>query len=134
MKKLFSIFAFIFILSAGYSQQSNINTHLGGLHTKVTVNNILKVDSFMIIRAVSDSMTFDSTGPALSNDKTLTFRGASLSDGVIVAPAIGSIEANSCYTAWVSAKNEITIRFNNYSGGSITPNPGRFYIYLYKHP
>jgi len=39
---------------------------------------------------------------------------------------------NSCYTAWVSAANTVTVRFNNYSSVGINPASGTFRVIVHK--
>lgn len=59
------------------------------------------------------TLDFGSTAAGTSTDLTVTVTGASVGDPVgIGLPA--SPDANSCFTAWVSATNTVTVRFNNY--------------------
>jgi hypothetical protein len=47
----------------------------------------------------------------------------------------GAILSNSCYTAWVSAANTVTVRFNNYStaGAQDPANGQRFKVTVFKN-
>lgn len=81
----------------------------------------------------SASLDFPSTATRVSSDLTITLTGATTNDFVIVNPPTASIVANTCYTAWVSAANTITIRFNNYSGGTLNPTAGTFRVTLLKY-
>ncbi|MGI9160034.1 MAG: hypothetical protein ACR2K1_09810, partial [Saprospiraceae bacterium] len=66
----------------------------------------------------SATLDFPSTGAQNSSDLTITVTGASDGDVVGLGVPNAAITANSCYTAWVSASNTVTIRFNNYSTGT----------------
>ena len=46
--------------------------------------------------------------------------------------ATNAINANTCYTAWVSSANTVTIRFNNYSSGTVNPASGTFKVFVTK--
>lgn len=78
------------------------------------------------------TLDFPNTAAANNADLTVTFTGATTTDGVILSPPNGSIENNSNYTAWVSATDTITIRFNNYGAVSKDPASGSFTIRLIK--
>ena len=46
----------------------------------------------------------------------------------------GSVMPNSCYTAWVSATDTVTVRFSNYdSAVSSNPSSGTFRISIIKY-
>jgi hypothetical protein len=79
----------------------------------------------------SATLDFGSTSAQTSADLTITVTGAAVGDIVIVGNP--SADANSCYTAWVSATNTVTVRFNNYSSGSIDPASGTFKVYVIKN-
>ena len=63
---------------------------------------------------------------------TVVVTDVSPGDGVLLGVPVASIVANSCYTAWVSAEDEVTVRFNNYSVGAINPAAGDFTIMVIK--
>lgn len=80
---------------------------------------------------VNATLNFPNTTAQTSSDLTVTVTGAAVGDLVNVGlPA--SIDANSNYSWWVSASNTVTVRFNNYSAGSINPASGSFNIYVTK--
>ena len=56
----------------------------------------------------------------------MTVTGAAAGDAVFLGVPNGSVNANSAVTAWVSAANTVTVRFNNYSAGNIDPANGTF--------
>lgn len=81
----------------------------------------------------SATLDFPSTGAHSSSDLTVTITGAAVGDVVTVAPGIAAILTNSNYTAWVSASNTVTIRFNHYgSGGGTNPLSAQFNIIVTK--
>jgi len=63
----------------------------------------------------SATLNFPSTAANTNSDLTINVTGAALGDIVDVAPAVAAIVTRSCYTAWVSAVNTVTVRFNNYN-------------------
>lgn len=72
------------------------------------------------------TLDFGNTSAQTSADLTITVTGAADGDAVIIGVPNGSVNANSSYSAWVSSANTVTIRFNNYSSGSIDPASGIF--------
>jgi hypothetical protein len=76
----------------------------------------------------SATLDFPNTNTANSADLTITVAGAADGDVVSLGVPNGSTDANSCFTAWVSAANTVTVRFNNYSGGAIDPASGTFKV------
>ncbi len=73
------------------------------------------------------TLDFGNTSAQTSADLTITATGAAVGDTVVLAtPA--SIDANSCYTARVSAADTVTVRFNNYSALAIDPASGSFTV------
>jgi hypothetical protein len=62
---------------------------------------------------------------------TVSVTGAALSDVVSIGiPNSSMPAANLNYTAWVSATNTVTIRFNNSSGIAQDPDSGNFKIFV----
>ena len=82
---------------------------------------------------VTANLNFPNTAASTSNDLTVTVTGASPGDVVALGIPNAAVSANSTYTAWVSAANTVTIRFNNYSGGSIDPAAGTFRVSVLKY-
>ncbi len=71
-----------------------------------------------ILKVLSSTATLDfpATAFGTNSDLTVTLTGAALGDVVTLGvPNAAATSANTCYTAWVSAANTITVRFNNYS-------------------
>lgn len=79
------------------------------------------------------SLNFPSTSTLTSSDLTITLTGAADGDIVVLGTPNAAVNANSCYTAWVSAANTVTVRFNNYSSGSINPSAGTFRVSIIKY-
>ena len=67
------------------------------------------------------NLNFGNVASQTSSDVTVTVTGAAVGDIVNIGVDNAAVAANSCYTAWVSAANTVTIRFNNYSLAAIAP-------------
>lgn len=76
----------------------------------------------------SSILNFPSTAGGGSSDLTIAIPGAALGDIVTLGIPVASVLIGSTYTAWVSAINTVTVRFNNYSVGSKDPASGTFKI------
>lgn len=80
------------------------------------------------------SLDFPSTAASTSSDLTITVTGAALGDVVLLGAPNGSVTANSCYTAFVSATDTVTVRLNNYDSVSATdPASGTFRVSIVKY-
>ena len=80
----------------------------------------------------SATLDFGNTSAQNSSDLTVTVTGAADGDVVSLGVPNGSVNANTCFTAWVSATNTVTVRFNNYSSGAVDPASGTFKIKVLK--
>lgn len=79
------------------------------------------------------TLDFPSTGAHTNSDLTVTVTGAAVGDAVSVAPGLAAISDHSCYTAWVSATNTVTVRFNHYgTSGSTDPASASFNVIVHK--
>jgi hypothetical protein len=129
---------------------SNLNggATIGTMTTTSTLTHILGVNSSNAIGeiGVGDGIKFTGgslgldlykvialldvpiTGPQTSSDSPFTVTGAALGQPVILGVPNVASSANTNYTAWVSAANTVTIRFNNYSSSSVNPPSGSFTI------
>ena len=74
------------------------------------------------------TLNFLNTLAQTSSDLTLTVPGATLGDFVEVSAPVGSLAADSFYTAFVSATDVVTVRFHNFSAGAINPAEGDFRV------
>lgn len=79
------------------------------------------------------SLNFPNTATNRSSDLTITLTGAQLGDVVLLGVPSTAVSANSCYTAWVSAANTVTVRFNNYSSGNLNPGSGTFRVTVVRY-
>ncbi|HYM36046.1 MAG TPA: hypothetical protein VET48_11655, partial [Steroidobacteraceae bacterium] len=68
------------------------------------------------------AVTFANTAAQSSSDQNIAVTGAASGDVVALGVPNGAVLANSSYSAWVSANDVVTIRFNNYSAAA--QNPG----------
>jgi len=78
------------------------------------------------------SLNFASTNAQNSSDLTITLTGAVDGDAVSLGVPNAAVNANSCYTAWVSSSGVVTVRFNNYSSGAIDPAQATFKVTIIK--
>jgi hypothetical protein len=74
------------------------------------------------------ALDFGSTAAQTSAELSVTVTGAADGDDVIVSPPNASVNANSCFTARVSAANTVQVKFNNYSSSAIDPASGTFRV------
>ena len=80
----------------------------------------------------SATLNFPSTTTLLSADLTITVTGAADGDVVSLGVPNAAVNANTSYSAWVSAANTVTVRFNNYSSGTVDPASGTFKVFVTK--
>lgn len=79
------------------------------------------------------ALNFPNTLTLTSSDLTIALTGAADGDVVSLGVPIAAQNANSCYTAFVSAANTVTVRFNNYSALAIDPASGTFRVSITKY-
>jgi len=89
---------------------------------------------YILNKGLSGSATLDfpSTNAQTNSDLTITVTGAADGDMVVLGVPNGSTLTNSSFTAWVSATNTVTVRFNNYSSGALDPASGTFKVRVIK--
>jgi hypothetical protein len=78
-------------------------------------------------------LNFPSTNAQKSSDLNITVTGAALGDAIILGIPSTSNDANSNYSAWVSAANTVTVRFNNFSSLAIDPASGTYRVSVLKY-
>ena len=79
------------------------------------------------------SLDFSSTSAQNSADLTITVTGAADGDAVSLGVPNAAVNANTSFSAWVSAANTVTVRFNNYSSGAVDPASGTFRVAVLKY-
>jgi hypothetical protein len=80
----------------------------------------------------SATLNFPSTLTMLSADLTITVTGAADGDVVSLGVPNAAVNANTSYSAWVSSANTVTVRFNNYSIGTVDPASALFKVFVTK--
>jgi hypothetical protein len=108
---------------AGAMEFNGTNLFFSPSTTRHTVNHGL---------AGSATLDFPSTLTMLSADLTITVTGASDGDVVSLGVPNAAVNANTSYSAWVSSANTVTVRFNNYSVGTVNPSSGSFKVFVTK--
>jgi len=108
---------------AGAMEFNGTNLFFSPSTTRHTVNHGL---------TGSATLDFPSTTTLLSADLTITVTGAADGDVVSLGVPNAAVNANTCYTAWVSATNTVTVRFNNYSSNTVNPASGTFKVFVTK--
>lgn len=73
-------------------------------------------------------LDFPNTAGNSSSDLTLAIPGVILGDVVSLGVPNAAALIGTCYTAWVSAANTVSVRFNNYSAGAKNPASSTFKI------
>ena len=108
---------------AGAMEFNGTNLFFSPSTTRHTVNHGL---------TGSATLDFGSTNAQLSTDLTITVTGAADGDVVSLGVPNAAVNANTSYSAWVSAANTVTVRFNNYSSGTVNPASGTFKVFVTK--
>ena len=108
----------------------NLSISSGTLNVNVsdgikTSSGAVALDMFRTITVGTD---FPNTSAQSSSDITVTVTGAVAGQPVWLGVPNSAVSANTSYSAWVSASNTVTIRFNNYSSASVNPSSGSFYV------
>ena len=112
-------------------------THVIGVNSSNTIGEIgvgdgIKLTSGFLgldmFRTITVGTDFPNTNAQSSSDITSTVTGASVGQPVLLGVPNTAVSANTNYSAWVSAANTVTIRFNNYSSSAVNPSAGSFYI------
>ncbi len=108
---------------AGAMEFNGTNLFFSPSTTRHTVNHGL---------TGSATLDFPSTTTLLSADLTITVTGAADGDVVSLGVPNAAVNANTSYSAWVSAANTVTVRFNNYSSGTVNPASALFKVFVTK--
>jgi hypothetical protein len=108
---------------AGAMEFNGTNLFFSPSTTRHTVNHGL---------TGSNTLDFASTSAQNSRDMTISVTGAADGDVVSLGVPNVAVNANTSYSAWVSADNTVTVRFNNYSSGTVDPAQGSFKVFVTK--
>ncbi|GAI72449.1 unnamed protein product, partial [marine sediment metagenome] len=79
------------------------------------------------------TLDFPSTSAQNSSDLTISVTGAAVGDVVALGIPNASTNNHSTFTAWVSAADNVTVRFNNYSAAAIDPASDTFRVSVIKY-
>jgi hypothetical protein len=94
-------------------------------------NATILTTSDLTVLSASATLDFGSTLTLSSTDLTIAVTGAAVGDTVALGLPVAP-DANTCFTAWVSATNVVTVRFNNYSSGPVNPASGTYKVKVLK--
>lgn len=78
------------------------------------------------------ALDFPSTLAQTNSDLTITATGAADGDPVVLGVPNAAIVGGTCYNAWVSSANTVTVRFNNYTTGAKDPASATFKVLVKK--
>lgn len=87
-------------------------------------------DTITKVITATDTLDFPDTLPQTSSDLPIALPGAVDGDVVSLGVPSSSVLPDSSYTAFVSAPNVVTVRFNNYSAGNQDPSSGDFRVMI----
>ncbi len=90
---------------------------------------------YTLAKTLTNTAALDFAGTAAqsNSDLIVTVIGAADGDAVSLGVPNAAVNAKSNYTAWVSATNTVTVRFNNYSTAAIDPTSAVFRISIIKY-
>lgn len=80
----------------------------------------------------SATLDFPVTATRTSSDLTITVTGAASGDMVALGVPNAAVIGNTLYTAWVSANDIVTVRFNNYDNADKNPASATFKVMVFK--
>lgn len=78
------------------------------------------------------TLNFPITATRTSSDLNITVNGAASGDAVSLGVPNAAVLTNTCFTAWVSAANTVTVRFNNYDNADKDPASAVFKVTIMK--
>ncbi len=102
---------------------------------KIETNSLKVGQGTPLQKAISvvANLDFPATPKNNASDLTINVPGAVIGDVVSLGVPASSVMPNSCFTAWVSANDTVTIRFNNYSTSNHNPLLGSFRVEVRKY-
>jgi hypothetical protein len=84
------------------------------------------------ILSATGTVSIGVTAAQASADDTIALSGAAVGDVVLLGVPSASVISGTCWTAWVSAPDTITVRFNNYDSSSHGPANSTFRVTVIK--
>lgn len=78
------------------------------------------------------TLNFPITATRNSSDLVITVTGAATGDAVTLGVPNAAVLVNTCYTAWVSGANTVTVRLNNYDNADKDPASAVFTVMVFK--
>lgn len=100
-------------------------TFTGGNTLNTARLNVGTTSTLLGLLTATATLNFGNTLAGTSSDLTITVTGAAVGDAVFISTPAAP-DADSCFTAWVSAADTVTVRFNNYSVLPIDPGSGTY--------
>ncbi|MEP6725775.1 MAG: hypothetical protein ABJC98_08170, partial [Bacteroidota bacterium] len=79
------------------------------------------------------TLDFPLTATVSSSNLTITVTGAADGDVVQLGVPNASATTNGCFTAYVSAANTVTVRFNNYTAAGVNPASSTFRVSVIRY-
>ncbi|MEY2720104.1 MAG: hypothetical protein RLZZ273_1470 [Bacteroidota bacterium] len=104
-------------------------THVGSGILEVASSGAMSWRQMVVTTA---TLNFPVTATRTSSDVTLTVNGVVSGDVVSLGVPNAAVLVNTCYTAWVSADNTVTVRFNNYDNAEKDPASAVFKVVVMK--
>lgn len=84
------------------------------------------------IYSASATLDFGSTASHSQTDLTITVTGAAANDPVALSVPSGAYGVQGVYSAFVSSANTVTVRYSNYTAGSLDPGSGTFRVVVFR--
>jgi hypothetical protein len=105
------------------------NTQLGSGILEVSNTGAMSWRQMTVSTA---TLNFPTTATRTSSDLSFNVTGAATGDAVSLGVPNAAVLVNTCYTAWVSAANTVTVRFNNYDNAEKDPASAVFKVMILK--
>lgn len=104
-------------------------THVGSGMLEVSSNGTMSWRQMVVTTA---TLNFPITATRTSSDIAITVTGVVSGDAVTLGVPNAAVLTNTCYTAWVSDNNTVTVRFNNYDNADKDPASAVFKVMIMK--
>ncbi len=123
-----------FLIDAGTnSADGGAGTHTSVFRVDTAGATTIGNGGTPMLKVLSTTATLDfgSTLAQTSADLTVPLSGAVVGNVVSLGPP-ATVAANTCFTAWVSAPDTVTVRHNNYSALAVDPASATFRVAVIK--